>query len=56
VLTSNSKIMRTLGSQDDVLNDFSPLYFAKRFLAGTSKGVSTSSGNSETVYKICMSY
>jgi len=39
----------TLGSQDDVLNDFSPLNFANRFFAGTSNGVSTSSGNSATL-------
>jgi hypothetical protein len=44
----------TLGSQDDVLNDFSPLYFANRFFAGTSNGVSTSSGNSATLYDMRM--
>ena len=40
-------IIPTLGSHDDVLKDLSPLYLAKRFLAGTPIGVSTSSGNSE---------
>lgn len=44
----NNKIIGTLGSQDDVLNDLSPLYLANRFFAGTSNGVSTSSGNSVT--------
>lgn len=37
----------TLGSHEEVLKDLRPLYFAKRFLAGKSTGVSTSSGNSE---------
>lgn len=36
----------TLGSHEEVLKDLSPLYFANRFRAGTSNGVSTSSGNS----------
>ena len=36
----------TLGSHEEVLKDLSPLYFANRFLAGTSNGVSTSSGYS----------
>ena len=37
----------TLGSHEEVRKDFRPLYLAKRFLAGTSNGVSTSSGYSE---------
>jgi len=37
----------TFGSHEEVLKDLRPLYFAKRLLAGTSMGVSTSSGNSD---------
>ena len=38
---------RAFGSHEEVLKDFTPLYLAKRFRAGVSNGVSTSSGNSE---------
>lgn len=38
----------TFGSHEEVLNDLRPLYLVKRFLAGLSNGVSTSSGYSET--------
>lgn len=41
------KLELTLGSHDEVLKDLRPLYFANRFRAGTSIGVSTSSGNSK---------
>ena len=37
----------TFGSHDDVLKDLRPLYLANRFFAGISRGVSTSSGNSD---------
>lgn len=40
-------IKDTFGSHEEVLKDFRPLYLANRFRAGTSNGVSTSSGYSD---------
>jgi hypothetical protein len=47
------KDKHTLGSHEEVLKDLSPLYFANRSLAGTSNGVSTSSGYSTNKQVTC---